>query len=179
MKKTDKNSPKNRQSDDTLIYILLFILVVVLVGSLTWYFWPKEKEWSFSEEYYEKELGKKLTSPKAEDVSKLISSNRSRIKTARRILEGKMDGRKLTAEEKKDVKAELDKVDDALDEELKSIELESLEKNSPDTLAAVYSKLYEQGQIAVRLKVKTSVNRPYEQSMKQLQLQDAPLKRHW
>ncbi|CAG8668056.1 11356_t:CDS:2, partial [Ambispora leptoticha] len=129
-------------------------------------------KWSFSEEYYEKELGKKLTSPTAKEVSKLIGGNRARIKAARRVLEDKSRGRKLSAEEKADVQAELDKVNYELDEKLQGIVIEELEKNNPDSFAALYSELYEQGKIATRLKSKTAVNRSHEQLMKQMQVQE-------
>ena len=83
-----------------------------------------------------------------------------------------MRGRKLSAEEQADVKAELDRVDNSLDERLKGIEIEDLEKNDPDLFALIYSELYKQGEVALRLRDKTSVDGSYEQITKQMKVQE-------
>lgn len=169
MKRTGKNSPQSRKSDDTLIYIFLFILFIGLVGGLMWYLWPAEKEWNLD---YEKELGKELTSPTAKDISKLISGNRSRIKSARRVLEGKKR-RKLSAEESKEVKAELDKISNEFEEWLKTIDLRKLEKDGrEEALASIYRTVYEHGKVTVRLKAKTSSSLAPEQVAKQVKVQE-------
>jgi len=120
-------------------------------------------------------LDEKLTSPTAKDVSKLIQGNRSRIKKAKRVLEGKVRGRTLSDKEREEVKKELESVEkdfEKLDEDLQKVELKVLEEVNPSVLADIYSQLYEQGKITVRLKDKTSVGRSKEELKKQLEIQE-------
>src|SRR6185436_18985794 len=122
---------------------------------------------------YEEELGKKLTSPTAQDVSRLIQGNRSRIKKAKRVLEDKVKGKTLSEKEKEEVRDELKKVENDFresDETLQKVKLKDLEKLDPSLLANIYSKLYGQGKVTVRLKDKTSVSRSKEELKKQLEI---------
>jgi len=120
-------------------------------------------------------LDEKLTSPTAKDVSKLIQGNRSRIKKAKRVLEGKVRGRTLSDKEREEVKKELESVEkdfEKLAEDLQKVELKVLEEVNPSVLADIYSQLYELGKITVRLKDKTSVGRSKEELKKQLEIQE-------
>ncbi|CAG8527376.1 9708_t:CDS:2 [Ambispora gerdemannii] len=114
---------------------------------------------------YKSEIGERLITPTAEEVSKLISGNRSRLKTVERVLNDKVKDRKLKPSEKEEVRKELSKVNKELDKTIQEFELEKLEKDDPELLATIYSQFYEQGKVLTRLKVKTSVDRPYEEAM--------------
>jgi hypothetical protein len=168
MENTDKKSRKNSSSDDTLLYVLLFLLVALLAGGLIYWKWPKNTEPVYN---YEEELGKWDNSPTEKVVSKLISDNRNRIKTAERVLGDKMRTRKLTAEEKKEVRAELDSINTGIYRDLWGIDLKEREKDSPDLLTNLYKELYEQGKALIRIKSKISANRTYEEAKKQLEFQ--------
>jgi hypothetical protein len=85
-----------------------------------------------------------------------------------------MTGRTLSAKEKEEVKAELDKANfEKFDEEfLQGIRLKELEKNDPSRLADICSAAYELGKATVRAKHKTAVNRSPEELQKQKEFQD-------
>jgi len=81
----------------------------------------------------------------------------------------------LSNKEKEEVKKELENVEDDFketDKTLQKIELKVLEEEKPSALASVYSQLYEQGKVTVRLKDKTSVDRSKEELKKQLEIQE-------
>ncbi|CAH1755732.1 9160_t:CDS:10 [Entrophospora sp. SA101] len=98
---------------------------------------------------YKTELGEFTVAPDVKEVSNLISGNRSRLKTAERALQDKIRGKKLTAQEKEEVRRELAGVDKGLDEKLQSIDIKEL---SPEALANLYSRLYQDGKILTRVK---------------------------
>jgi hypothetical protein len=102
----------------------------------------------------------------------LISGNRSRLKTAKRVLAGEMRGRKLSTQERVGVENELKNVDEELDKFLQEFDLKEVEKKDPGALAVIYKQAYEQGKVTVRLKDKTSINRPQEELKKQLEVQE-------
>lgn len=175
MKNIDKNSllnKENNQNDNTLLYVLLLIAFAVLVGGLVWWFFQsrnKTPQWNHD---YEAVLGKKKTTPStAEEVSKLVAENRDRIKTAKRVLAGEIKGRTLTKEQKKEVESELKNVREDVIDFFRGKDLKSLEKNDPESLANIYSLLYEQGEVSVRLKDKTSVFRSPEELKRHEKLQ--------
>jgi hypothetical protein len=112
-------------------------------------------------------LGKYSTSPTAKEVGKLITSNRNRIKMAERVLEDKIEGRKLSEKEKKEVAKEMENVKKELDEWFQSQDLDELEKNNPEKLNEIYKVAYEQGKVAVRLSDKTTVHYSQKQTEKQ------------
>jgi len=59
-----------------------------------------------------------------------------------------------------------------LNENLQKVKLKDLEELNPSMLADIYSRLYEQGKVTVRLKDKTSVSRSQEELKKQLEIQN-------
>lgn len=168
MKNTDKNSQnRGKQSDGTLIYVLLLFLVVLLIGGgiWVWHEWQKEPQKIYD---YKTELGERLVNPTAEEVKDLMSGNRNRLKTIERFLNDQMKGRKLTDSEKAKVREELKNVDKGIFKSFRGNEFKNLEKDYPELLDAVYSQLYEQGKILTRLKSNTAVNRSDEEVLKQL-----------
>ena len=167
MKSTDKKSRKNSSSDDTLIYVLLFLLVALLAGGLIYWKWPKTEP-TYD---YEKELGKWENSPTQKMVSELFSNNRNRIKAAERVLDDKVRKRKLTAKEKEEVRAELNKINKGLYKDLQGHDLKIIEKENPEMLATIYEKLYEDGKVLIRIKSKISADLPHEKAKKQLEFQ--------
>jgi hypothetical protein len=161
---------RSKRNNDTLVYVLLLLFVVILVSTAVYFIWlrlPQEIVYNYKEE-----LGEKKTSPTADDVSKLISGNRNRLKTVQRVLANKIKGRRLTDKEKEEVKAELNNIGFDLDKLLQSFDLKVMEKESPELLSSFYSQLYEQGKVSVRLKSKTSVDRPYEEVKRQKEFQE-------
>ena len=171
MKNIDKKS-QSRQNDDTWLYLLLLLLVALLVGGGVWWYIESQKEPELNYNYKE-ELGEFTTTPTAKETSQLISGNRNRYKTVKRILEGKMKGANLSSNEKRKLKEELDQINfNELDKRLQNFEMTDLEKNHPDILANVFQESYELGKILTRLKVKVSDSQTYEEVVKQVKFQN-------
>ena len=167
MSNTDKHSKKSSSNDDTLLYVLLFLLVALLVGGLIYWQWSTKTE----PNYDYSELGEWTNSPTQEEVSKLFANNRDRIKSAERILNDKIKSKRLSSKEKEEVRAEMKKINQKLYKDLQGHDLKKIEKESPEMLATLYAQLYEDGKTLVRIKEKTSTNRPYEEVKKQQELQ--------
>jgi len=104
-------------------------------------------------------------------VSELFSNNRNRIKAAERVLDDKVRKRKLTAKEKEEVRAELNKINKGLYKDLQGHDLKIIEKENPEMLATIYEKLYEDGKVLIRIKSKISADLPHEKAKKQLEFQ--------
>jgi len=168
MSNIGKHSKKSSSNDDTLLYVLLFLLFALLAGGLIYWKWPTKTE----PNYDYSELGEKMNSPTQKEVSKLFADNRNRIKSAERILNDKMRTRRLSSKEKEEMWAELNKINKKLYKDLQSHDLKKVEKETPEMLATLYTQLYEDGKTLIRIKEKTSTNRPYEEVKKQQELQE-------
>ena len=105
-------------------------------------------------------------------VSKLFSDNRNRIKSTERILNDKMTSKRLSSKEKEEVRAELDKINKKLYKDLQGHDLKRIKKETPEMLVTLYAQLYEDGKTLVRIKERTSTNRPYEEVKKQQEIQE-------
>jgi hypothetical protein len=84
-----------------------------------------------------------------------------------------MRGRKLTDKQKNEVKKELEHINikGDLTKILQDHKIEEIGKQDPARLVSIYSDLYEQGKVTVRLKDKTAVGRPLEELNKQQEIQ--------
>ena len=168
MSNIGKHSKKSSSNDDTLLYVFLFLLVALLAGGLIYWKWPTKTK----SNYDYSELGERKNSPTQKEVSKLFSDNRNRIKSTERILNDKMRTKRLSSKEKEEVRAELDKINKKLYKDLQGHDLKRIKKETPEMLASIYAQLYEDGKTLVRIKERTSTNRPYEVAKKQQEIQE-------
>ncbi|CAG8559967.1 1352_t:CDS:1 [Paraglomus brasilianum] len=83
-----------------------------------------------------------------------------------------MRTKRLSSKEKEEVRAELDKINKKLYKDLQGHDLKRIKKETPEMLASIYAQLYEDGKTLVRIKERTSTNRPYEEVKKQQEIQE-------
>jgi hypothetical protein len=111
------------------------------------------------------ELGNRVVAPDVKETSKLLSDNRSREKTIRRLLNSKNRRKELPPSEKEAIRKELDEKISATNKIVGSVDLNTV---GSEFLADIYSRLYEQGKTLIELKTRVCDDISYEELKKQL-----------
>lgn len=162
-KNLNRNS-QNRQSDNTWLYIFFFLTLTILAGIGIWYFWnPPQIQPNYNI------LGEWKANPVAEEVGGLLMTNHDLGKSIQRALISESRRKKLKNAEKNKVRNELAVISKKIKEISKDFDL-----NCSDLqfLTTLYSQLYEQGKLLVRLKERVADREmPYKEAKQQYSYQ--------
>lgn len=161
-KKTSMNS-LNKKSKFSWIYIFFIFASIILIG-LTFYWWSKNYSQAEFNHDCSKQLGNWKDNPTKEEVNRLLSAVRHIRKATKWSLNNEKKRKKLTNKEKQIIQNQLVSISEKINQILEGADLNNA---TSLVLKNLYSRLYEQGKLLVKLKRKVIKKIPYDELKKQ------------
>ncbi|WNE40269.1 MAG: Ribonuclease Y [Mycoplasmataceae bacterium] len=161
-KKTSRNL-LNKKNYFSWIYIFFIFASIILIG-LAVYWWPKNSLQAELNLDCIKQLRNWKDNPTKEEVNNLLSAVRDIQKATKWSLSNEKKRKKLTNKKKQSIQNQLGLISEKISQILEGVDLNNA---TSLVLKNLYSQLYEQGKLLVKLKRKVIKKTPYDELKKQ------------